>query len=241
MRIRSNENQVIERLDDEQDGSSEAMYEASLNARTRVSPLVQVALDPDDPVARLARSLRMSFSAFALQSSKPVRSVAILSVDAAAEASVLTMNLAVSYAQAGASTVLVDANIGHDRQRRLFGIDENEGIAGALAARTDARSIVMTTPIRNLSVLTAGSGGGDATILLDGERFHRRIMPLLDTYGMMVVDSAVPFEDPSTLCESIDAAAILVRRNVTSVDAVRHIVKRLDDMNTHVIGTLIAE
>jgi protein-tyrosine kinase len=244
MRIRSQETRTLleERSAVVEDQSILAFGEPLLPPEDlRLSPLARAAYDPDDPVARIARSLRTSISAAAPQVGTSIRSVAIVNIDAAFEASVLAANLAISYAQTGAPTVLLDANPDGAEQHALLGVAPGEGLAAALAGNADMRTLLEPTAIRNLSVLPAGASSSDASVFLDAERFHRRAIPLLDSYAMMIVDVAVPFEDPPSLCEAIQAAVVVVRRNVSSIDAVQHILDRLKEMKTHIVGTLIVD
>ncbi|WP_298090537.1 hypothetical protein [uncultured Sphingomonas sp.] len=243
MRIRSSEHRVLvaDRVEANENEPRQPQPDVVLAPEdARLSRYARAAYDPDDPVARMARSLRLSIAASTRADAMPVRSVAILGVGAPFEASVVAANLAISYAQAATPTVLVDANLGSPAQHALLGLPQTAGLAAVLAGDDDARSLVEPSAVRNLSVLVAGRSGPDAAVLLDGERFHRRAMPLLDSYGMMVVDVGMTHNDPPTLCEAVDAAILIVRRGSTPVEAIRHVADRLGEMRTALVGTLLA-
>jgi Mrp family chromosome partitioning ATPase len=207
----------------------------------RVHSLARAAFDPDDPLSRMARSLRGAIVASADRDGKePVRSVAVMGLDSATEASILAANLAISYAQLGTRTVLVEANVSNALQSRLLKATHGKGLLEVLSGKVDARSAVELSAVRDLWIITAGTAGDDEMVLLDGERFHRRAMPLLDAFGMMVVDVGITFNDPPTMCEALDAAVIVVRRDITSIEDIRRLVGRLEEMKTPVVGTIIA-
>lgn len=206
----------------------------------RVSPLARAAYHPDDPISQMARSLRGSITALSTSRGTPVRSVAVLGLQSGLEASIIAANLAITYAQLQTPTILVDANFEESRQRELLKTGGEQGLAEALEGEVEARSLIAPSAVRGLSVLAAGRQASDTPILLDGERFHRRAMPLLDMFSMMIVDVGARVCDPPRLCEAIDAAILVVRRNVTPMEDVRYIVDQLHEMNTVVIGTVVA-
>jgi protein-tyrosine kinase len=207
----------------------------------RVHDLARAAFDPEDPLARMARSLRGSIIASAAQGgTRPIRSVAVVGLHAATEASILAANLAISYAQLGTQTVLVEANPGEALQRQLLNARHGSGLLEILNGEEDVRSIVEPSAVRGLSIVTTGVVRDGAMMLLDGERFHRRAMPLLDAFGMMVVDVGMAFNEPPTLCEALDAAIVVVRRDVTSIEDMRCLVGRFEEMNVRVVGSVIA-
>lgn len=247
MRIRSNESRVLvadrtlANENDPLDARPQVAAERLLAPEdARISHFARAAYDPDDPMARVARSLRLSITAATRADALPIRSVAILGLHAPFAASVVAANLAIAYAQAATPTVLIDANLAAPAQHDILGVRQTAGLSAVLAGEEDARSLVEGAAIRNLAVLAAGRAGPDATVLLDGERFHRRAMPLLDSYGMMVVDVGLAHGEPPSLCEAVDAAIIIVRRHATPVQAIRHVADRLAEMRTQVVGTLIA-
>lgn len=242
MRIRSSESRIAlaERaplFDAEGEAQEEVLLPPS---DTRLSRYAKAAFDPDDPVSRTARSLRMSISS-ATSAATPIRSVAVINVDAPFEGSVLAANLGIIYAQSGIATVVVDASAADPRQHELLGVQAGEGLIAVLGGDVDARSVVEATPVRDLFVLPVGPTDQHSPILLDGERFHRRVVPLLDSFGMMVVDVGSIAEDPPAFCETIDGAVLIVRRNQTMVAAIQHLVGRLSDMKIIIVGTLIVD
>ena len=242
MRIRSTEHAVLVH-------DVDALGEAPASSGTgdvlleredpRLSPLAIAAFDADSPLARLTRSLRLSISALPLAHEPPIRSLAVLGVRASVEASILAANLAITYAQGGTPTVLVDANLDEPSQHLFFGMRAAEGLGAALAGDADVRSLVQATPVRNLAVLPGGTSAASASVLLDGQHFHRRAMPLLESYGMMIVDVGMSLDEPAALCEALDAAIIVVRQDSASTEEVRHTVSRLDDMKTRIVGSVM--
>lgn len=207
----------------------------------RVHGLARAAFDPDDPLSRMARSVRGAIAAFAAQGGKgSIRSVAVMGLDASTEASILAANLAITYAQFGAQTVLVEANTAGGLQRTLLNTKLEHGLFEILNGDGDPRSMIEPSAISGLSIVTTGATRDGGMMLLDGERFHRRAKPLLDAFAMMVVDVGMAFNEPPTMCEALDAAVVVVRRDVTAVEDLRRLRVRLEEMNTPVVCSVVA-
>jgi len=86
--------------------------------------------------------------------------------------SLVASNMAVSFAVANAKkTLIVDLNIGRPRIHKIFNVPIAPGFLDALD-RNEIR--VSETPIRNLSVLSAGQLSEHPFVLLDGESNNGR-------------------------------------------------------------------
>jgi Mrp family chromosome partitioning ATPase len=109
-----------------------------------------------------------------------------------------------------------------------------------LSGASDARAATDITSVRNLSLLSAGPADTRDSSLVDGERFHRRAMPLLDWHDMLIVDGGNTTSDPPALCEVMDGVVLVVRRNKTEIAKVDHISRRLAAMGTTLFGIIIA-
>jgi Mrp family chromosome partitioning ATPase len=197
--------------------------------------------DSDSQMSQLIRSLRLSISALVRPSSAPARSIAVVGIDAAAEAAVIAANLGISYAQTGVTTVIVDGNLTDAMQHDLLSMPLGDGLATVLSGASEARAATMVTSVRNLSLLTAGETDTPEVALIDGERFHRRAMPLLDWHDMLIVDGGNATNDPPSLCEVMDGVVLIVRRNKTEIAKVDHIRQRLIAMKTTLFGIIIAQ
>ncbi|RDE06305.1 hypothetical protein DVW87_00815 [Sphingomonas aracearum] len=206
---------------------------------SRISVLVEAAFDHDAPLARLARSLRTS--AAVADGDMPIRSVALLGVDAPVKAAALAANLAVVYAQAGSPTLLVDAAAGKVTQADLFATAPSEGLTGALIASAPAMQFVRPTAVRHLSVLPAGRSLADTAASLDAAPFHRRIVPLLETFDIMIVSGSLHHHEVPAFCAAIDAAVLVVQRHVTQLQIIRQATERLRQLDTHLLGVIVAD
>jgi protein-tyrosine kinase len=202
--------------------------------------LTEGGIESGDEIAQLIRSLRLSISALVRPSAAPARSIAVVGIDAGREAAAIAANLGISYAQTGVTTVIVDSNVHDAMQHELLGVPPGAGLPSVLSGASDARAATDVTSVRNLSLLSAGPADTRDSSLVDGERFHRRAMPLLDWHDMLIVDGGNTTSDPPALCEVMDGVVLVVRRNKTEIAKVDHISRRLAAMGTTLFGIIIA-
>lgn len=191
-------------------------------------------------IAQLIRSLRLSISAIVEPSAAPARSIAVIGIDAGMEAAVVAANLGISYAQTGVTTVIIDGSTHDPMQHQLLGLPPSTGLSAIMSGASEARASVVATAVRHLALLPAGPAETDASALIDSERFHRRVMPLLDWHDMLIVDGGNATDDPPSLCEVMDGVVLVVRRNRTEIGKVEHLARRLAAMNTTLFGIIIS-
>lgn len=203
--------------------------------------LTEGSIESGDEIAQLIRSLRLSISALVRPSAAPARSIAVVGIDAGREAAAIAANLGISYAQTGVTTVIVDSNVHDAVQHELLSVPPGAGLPSVLSGASEARAATEVTSVRNLSLLSAGSADTRDSALVDGERFHRRAMPLLDWHDMLIVDGGNATSDPPSLCEVMDGVVLVVRRNKTEIAKVDHISRRLAAMGTTLFGIIIAQ
>jgi Mrp family chromosome partitioning ATPase len=241
MRIRSSEHSVLDRPEEPIVAEVAGPGGGGPSARPRHPCLVTLS-EPDHPIARLVRNVRLSLSAQQDPEDPPVRSVAVIGVGegTAQEASAIAANLALTYAQGGTTTVLVDANLDRPTQHLFFDGADGGGLA-AVGPTVDIRQQVRPAGTANLALLAGGPLSASLPHLMDGQQFHRRILPLLESYSLMVVDIGAPFGEPPAICEAVDAAVLIVRRDRTGVEQVEKLTQRLEQMSVQVAGTILVQ
>lgn len=205
----------------------------------RVDPLVVAAFQPTDPLSQAVRELRGSVSAARRTDGVPVRSVSLIGIEASVEATLLSANLGVAFAQAGYRTLLVDTNLGSPVQNRLFSASNRIGVSGLLSTEGDERAAIQDSAIANLSLLTTGPDVPNAMELFDRGRLYQRLRPLSDAFDMVVVDASAGDGAAIAASEGIDATILVVRRNVTSLKTVRRTAEWLASRGTLMLGSII--
>jgi Mrp family chromosome partitioning ATPase len=168
-----------------------------------------------------------------------VRSVALVGRDAGAELPILAANLAVACAQTGVSTLLVDANLDHPHQHALFRLTNRAGLA-TLLADTEHGKLVQPAAISGLSLLTAGPSVPNASELFDRQRLANAVELLTEDFGLVLVDAGCDTTGVAA-AKGLDAAIIVVRRNITHTRGLRLLVEQLQSNGQSVLGSVLVD
>ncbi|WP_126174436.1 hypothetical protein [Altericroceibacterium xinjiangense] len=205
----------------------------------RIDPLVVTAFDPDDILARTARNLRGTVTSAIRRDGKPVRSVALIGRDTEAELPILVANLAVACAQTGLPTLLVDADLNHPHHHALFRVPNRAGLATFLAGNEQS-GLVQPAAIDSLSLLTTGPVVRNASELLDRQRLANAIELFVEDFGLVLVDVGCEATAVAATM-GLDAAIIVMRRDVTYTHDLRLLLGQLETNGQTVLGTVLVD
>jgi len=157
----------------------------------------------------------------------------------------LIANLAVSLAQVGIKTLLIDANMRSPRQHQIFGLDPAApGLSSYLSLSVArAERVVNANVLPSLAVITAGPSVPRPQELLSTRRFRDGINSLLREYDIVLFDT--PPANTSADALTIGAAAgyvlIVGRRDYTFFKDITTLVDQLQTSRCPVIGSVLNE
>src|SRR2546427_7885621 len=125
---------------------------------SKVSEEVVAAYEPFSTQVEALRAVRAQLMLRWLDSEPASKALAILSAAREEGRSFIAANLAVVFAQLGARTLLIDADLRQPCLHRLFGLDNRAGLSAVLSRRAAAFEVLQrVAPLPNLSVLPAGA------------------------------------------------------------------------------------
>jgi receptor protein-tyrosine kinase len=179
-----------------------------------VSDELIAAYDPDSAAVEGLRGIR---SRLLLQPQRePAHAaLAIVSAERGEGRSVFAANLAIVFAQTGARTLLIDADMRNPRQHELFRLPNETGLSALLSARTGMDVIQTIHPDLRLFVLTAGIKPPNPQELLSRSTFEALLARCAEQFKIVIVDT------PAT-ADTADAQVIAARAGAALIVARRH-------------------
>lgn len=102
--------------------------------------------------------------------------------------SINSVNMAISFAQMGKKTLLIDGDMRNPTLHRLFSIPIKNGLSEILAGLTDSIT-VSKTDVENLSILTAGKIPPNPSELLSNERTDKLLSFVKQHYDCVFIDT----------------------------------------------------
>jgi capsular exopolysaccharide synthesis family protein len=203
------------------------------------SELVTVA-QPSSPAAEAFRSLRTAVKFLGVD--RQVRVVQVTSPSPAEGKTFTSVNLAVTFAQAGDRVVIVGGDLRRPRMEDLLDVPLTPGLTGVLIGDVTLPQAIQTvSSVSNLSVLPAGQPPPNPSELLSGERARRLIDVLGQTYDMVVIDCppVLPVTDSLVLARMVDLTLLVTSANKTSKRGLTRAVEMLRQVDAPLAGTVL--
>lgn len=199
-----------------------------------------IAHDPYDPRCEKIRALRTELL---LRRESPDHAdiVALLSPCAGEGRSQLAAELAISFAQLGRPTLLVDADLRRPQQHLLFGIDNRMGLSQAIEFG-EAPHLHSVHKLPRMSLLTAGGVPANPLELLLSRNFASLVEEWRQEYEFVVVDTApvTHFSDALAVASLVGRVLALSRAQHTPYKETQDMLRRLTATRSQVLGAVIS-
>lgn len=154
--------------------------------------------------------------------------------------SINATNMAISFAQMGKRTLLIDADMRNPTVHRMFSIPVKNGLSEILAGLTD-NITVSKTDVENLSILTAGKIPPNPTELLSSARMDKLLDFVKAHYDCVFIDT--PPINLVTDCTAFATKAtgyiLVVKSETTDIQEVRAAVNSLEQIEANIVGFIL--
>lgn len=204
------------------------------------TPNLITLTNPRSAAAEAYRTLRTNLMFSSVE--KPIHTLLITSPALDDHKSVAVANLAVTFAQSGNKTILVDCDLRQPAQGRIWGVESNKGLStmmlddGALA-----NPPLVQTDIPNLQLLTTGERPPNPADLLSSQRMQEIIGVLKARATYVLFDSppVLLVTDAALLGVKVDGALLVVRTGKTRRDESSRARDTLERVNVRVLGAVL--
>ena len=171
------------------------------------------------------------------------RAIAVVSPEGQDGKTFFSANLAITLAQLGGRTLLVDADLRGPRQHEVFGIDNSVGLSGVLSGRTEAKVIQPVTGVSNLFVLPVGITPPNPLELVERPAFGLLMRELLSKFEHVVVDTpaAIYGSDAAVIAARCGAALVIARQGRSRLSELQDLVATLSEGPARLAGVVMNE
>lgn len=197
-------------------------------------------LKPKSPISESYRTLRtnITFSS----AGKNRKTIMVTSSGPKEGKSTSISNLAITFAQMGNKTLLIDGDLRRPMLHKLFALDKQPGLTNVLVGRQDFHEAVKQLEgVPHLDVMTCGVIPPNPAELLGSERMKELLETLKDDYDVLLIDAPpiIAVTDPSILASMVDGVILVVRSAKAKRDAVQHAVEQLKRVEAPLLGVLL--
>jgi len=199
-----------------------------------------VVLDaPKSPPAEAFRTLRSNVN-FATLDDRP-RTILVTSAGAGEGKSIVAANLAIAYAQAGETVLLLDTDLRRPTQHNLFQLDASVGLTNALVGELSAQQAIQATRVERLSLLPSGPLPPNPSELLDSARMGAVLQELRETVDVIILDSppAIMLTDALLLAAQVDKTILVGAAGQVTRDAFDEMVRLLRHARGDILGVVL--
>ncbi len=197
-------------------------------------------LQPRSSAAEAYRSLRTNLMFSSVED--PIRTLLVTSAAREDQKSATLANLAVTFAQSGNKTILVDADLRQPKQHEIWDIGNGPGLSAMMlddSAITDPP--LHATDVENLQVVTSGELPPNPADLLSGKRMDEIISVLGDRADYVLFDSPpiLAATDAALLGIKLDGALLAIRAGDTRRDHTAQARQALERVHVRIVGAVL--
>ena len=176
--------------------------------------------DPRSPVSEAYRSLRTNL--MYSSADKEIKSILVSSAGPGEGKTTTVTNLAITYANLGKRTLLVDTDLRRPVIHKVFECPRDPGVTSYLSGATDDfNSLIQETAIENLYLVTSGVLPPNPSELLGSKRMTDLVAQLEHDWDMILFDSPplVAVTDANMVSKEIDQTVMQAAIASTRVQA----------------------
>ncbi|MCB9418824.1 MAG: CpsD/CapB family tyrosine-protein kinase [Ardenticatenaceae bacterium] len=194
--------------------------------------------DPRSPVSEAYRSLRTNLSFYSLDN--PIRTLVVTSPAKAEGKSTTVANLAVTMAQSGRKTILVDCDLRRPSLHTLFDLRNEPGLTNVILA-DEAALPLQETGVENLWLLASGPKPPNPADLLGSKKIDQLLQKLNDMADIVLFDAppVIAVTDAAVLGAKADGVLLVINAGQTRRDHAERAKELLEKAKVRIIGATL--
>ena len=154
--------------------------------------------------------------------------------------SFVTSNLALTFAEHGERTIIIDCDLRRPNVHRSFGVANDKGVVEYCSAGAALDGLILKGPRPNLDILPAGGRPSIPTLVLGHRNFEKLIGELRDRYDRILIDTPplAPVSDALVIMPHVDGTIFTLRFNHVRAIAAKICARRLLETKVPCFGAV---
>jgi capsular exopolysaccharide synthesis family protein len=194
---------------------------------------------PRSAVAECARFIRTGL--LFMSPDRPLKAIVVTSPGPEEGKTTTAVSIAITMAQAGSRTLLVDTDLRKPRLHRVFNVSSDAGVSTVLVGETPLEKAIQKTEIDKLDVLVCGPPPPNPAEMLLSQHFKDLVADLGKRYDRIIFDAPPvgPVTDPAIIGALTDGVLLILKCAKTRKDATTAALKALRDAKARVLGAVL--
>ena len=218
-------------------------YPYATEDRRLLSPELVALNQPFSSQAEAFRAIRSEVMTRVFVAGEQRRALAVVSPASGDGKTFFCANLAVSFAQVGGRTLLIDADLRGPRQHEVFSVSNSAGLSSLLAGHIDSQVIQQVPGVPGLFVMPVGITPPNPLELIERSTFGVLLRELTSKFDHVIVDTpaAIFGVDAHVVAARCGAALVVARKDESRVGALQQLVAALSGNPVRVVGVVLNE
>jgi capsular exopolysaccharide synthesis family protein len=154
---------------------------------------------------------------------------------------IISTNLAGSFAQINKRVLLVDCDLRKPRVHNVFNMNRHPGLVDYLFRNNTMEEIVRKTEMPNLDFIPCGTIPPNPAELLESDAMQKFIATVRDMYDFIILDTppVIAVTDSEILSRHVDGSILVVSADTTEMELLRRAGEILKQGKHHFIGAVL--
>jgi len=194
---------------------------------------------PKSPISEAYRSLRTSIQY--AKADNPLKTIVVTSPGPQEGKSTTVANLAITIAQMGTKTLLVDTDLRRPVLHSIFNLSRSKGISNYLVGKIELEQVIFKTEIDNLYLMPCGTLPPNPSELLGSKAMKHCVSKLKEQFDVILFDSPpiMAVTDAAVLSSEVDGVIVVVKAGQTDRNAVLRSFDILRNIHNRILGALL--
>lgn len=221
------------------DQTGDATIESTKEGKKRRETKLFTQLDPRSSIAEAYRSLRTNIQFAEIE--KPMKTILITSTGPAEGKSTTAVNIAISIAQTGLKTLLLDCDLRKPAVHRYFNVNQEPGISNYLFGKSPLEEAMRTTEYENLYIISSGAIPPNPAELLSTVKMSEFLSLLKGKFDFIIIDSPpiLAVTDAVILASRVDAVFLVIQAGRATIQGVTRAYIALKNVNAPLKGAIV--
>lgn len=197
--------------------------------------------DPRSAAAEAYRTLRTNLIFSSVE--RPISTLLVTSPAENADKSTVLANLAVTFAQSGNKTILVDSDLRQPTQHTIWQVDNTRGLTTMMLEDAAMSSPPLAqTEVENLQLLPSGELPPTPADVLGSQRMNEVISVLKARANYILFDGppVLAATDAALLGSKLDGVLLVVRAGRTRRDQAARAKQALERVHVRIVGVALS-
>jgi len=203
-------------------------------------PALVTLTNPRSPASEAFRTLRTNLIFSSLR--EPLHTLVITSPAPEEGKSITLANLAVTMAQSGKSTVIVDCDLRRPSQHTIWGVDQEPGLTTMVLEGLKKPPLV-DVGVENLQLLPSGPLPPNPADLLGSPKMDGIVDQLKKTAEIVLFDAppVIAVTDATLLAAKLDGVLLVLRAGGTRREHAERAKELLERVNVRLVGAVLTD